>query len=161
MISIDPRRVYVSDPLQTTHEVVEVRGAVLVGGWRRCTSSPRAAALPGPTGGRGCQSIHLLTSPPLPAPQTSRPGPNGERFCWWQCTVKGGREGRDVDAVQLARAVEDLGAGEILLNCIDNDGVGQVGCCCPGASWPDLHWLSVVTRVHHLTFPYITSPHLP
>jgi glutamine amidotransferase/cyclase len=52
------------------------------------------------------------------------PGPNGEAFCWWQCTVKGGREGRDVDAVQLARAVEALGAGEILLNCIDNDGVG-------------------------------------
>jgi imidazole glycerol phosphate synthase subunit HisF len=32
-----------------------------------------------------------------------------------------------VDAVQLAKAVEDLGAGEILLNCIDNDGVGKVG----------------------------------
>lgn len=40
--------------------------------------------------------------------------------------MKGGREGRDVDAVQLAKAVEELGAGEILLNCIDNDGVGQV-----------------------------------
>lgn len=25
----------------------------------------------------------------------------------------------------LLQAVEDLGAGEILLNCIDNDGVGQ------------------------------------
>lgn len=57
--------------------------------------------------------------------KTSKPGPNGEQYCWWQCTVKGGREGRDVDAVQLAKAVEDLGAGEILLNCIDNDGVGQ------------------------------------
>ena len=114
-------------------------------------------------------------------------GPNGEQYCWWQCTVMGGREGRDVDAVQLAKvglgavlvpgggqhaavspavrwccaaaaavswcalllrccslpasclpvtcacsltpallqAVEALGAGEILLNCIDNDGVGQ------------------------------------
>ncbi|EFN59230.1 hypothetical protein CHLNCDRAFT_55988 [Chlorella variabilis] len=57
--------------------------------------------------------------------KTSKPGPKGEQYCWWQCTVKGGREGRDVDAVQLAKAVEDLGAGEILLNCIDNDGVGQ------------------------------------
>lgn len=38
---------------------------------------------------------------------------------------QGGREGRDVDAVQLAQAVEALGAGEILLNCIDNDGVGK------------------------------------
>lgn len=39
--------------------------------------------------------------------------------------MQGGREGRDIDAVQLAKAVEALGAGEILLNCIDNDGVGQ------------------------------------
>lgn len=57
--------------------------------------------------------------------ETSKPGPEGERYCWWQCTVKGGREGRDIDAVQLAKIVEKLGAGEILLNCIDNDGVGQ------------------------------------
>ncbi|KAL4524632.1 hypothetical protein Ndes2526A_g06748 [Nannochloris sp. 'desiccata'] len=57
--------------------------------------------------------------------ETSKLGPNGEKFCYWECTVKGGREGRDVDAVQLAIIVEDLGAGEILLNCIDNDGVGQ------------------------------------
>ncbi len=42
--------------------------------------------------------------------------------CRWECTVKGGREGRDIDAVELARAVEALGAGEILLNCIDKDG---------------------------------------
>jgi hypothetical protein len=41
--------------------------------------------------------------------------------------VKGGREGRDLDAVQLAKAVEAMGAGEIMLNCIDNDGKGQVG----------------------------------
>ena len=30
-------------------------------------------------------------------------GPNGEQFCWWQVTVKGGRETRDLDAVALAR----------------------------------------------------------
>ncbi|HID43074.1 MAG TPA: imidazole glycerol phosphate synthase subunit HisF [Archaeoglobaceae archaeon] len=54
--------------------------------------------------------------------KTEIPGPNGEEYCWYQCTVKGGREGRDVDALQLARAVEELGAGEILLNCIDRDG---------------------------------------
>jgi len=57
--------------------------------------------------------------------KTSKPGPNGDQYCWWQCTIKGGREGRDVDAVQLAKGVEDLGAGEILLNCIDNDGRGE------------------------------------
>ena len=79
VVSIDPRRVYVHSPQETSHYTVE----------------------------------------------TSKPGPNGENYCWWQCTIKGGREGRDVDAVQLAQGVEDLGAGEILLNCIDNDGQGQ------------------------------------
>eukprot|EP00457_Paulinella_chromatophora_P002030 gb/GEZN01002034.1/.p1 GENE.gb/GEZN01002034.1/~~gb/GEZN01002034.1/.p1 ORF type:complete len:825 (+),score=66.21 gb/GEZN01002034.1/:34-2508(+) len=55
------------------------------------------------------------------APKEAR-GPNGETHCWYQCTIKGGREGRPLDAVQLGRAVEALGAGEILLNCIDCDG---------------------------------------
>ncbi len=79
VISIDPRRVYVTSPDETPH--VTVKAPV--------------------------------------------PGPNGERYCWYQCTVKGGREGRDVDAVELARAVEELGAGEILLNCIDRDGTNS------------------------------------
>jgi imidazole glycerol-phosphate synthase len=52
----------------------------------------------------------------------TNPGPNGEKYCWFQCTVKGGREGRDLDAVTLARICEELGAGEILLNSIDRDG---------------------------------------
>jgi glutamine amidotransferase/cyclase len=56
--------------------------------------------------------------------ETRIPGPNGERYCWFQCTVSGGREGRDVDAVELARICEQLGAGEILLNSIDRDGTG-------------------------------------
>ncbi len=79
VISIDPRRVYVTSPEDTDH----------------------------------------------PCVQTSTPGPNGEAHCWFQCTVKGGREGRDVDAVTLARVCETLGAGEILLNCIDRDGTNQ------------------------------------
>jgi glutamine amidotransferase/cyclase len=54
--------------------------------------------------------------------ETSIPGPDGEHACWYQCTVKGGREGRDIDAMTLAKVCEDLGAGEILLNCIDRDG---------------------------------------
>ena len=57
--------------------------------------------------------------------KTTLAGPNGEGYCWYQCTVKGGREGRPVDAVTLARACEELGAGEILLNCIDRDGTNQ------------------------------------
>jgi glutamine amidotransferase/cyclase len=57
-----------------------------------------------------------------PVIATTHPGPNGEGYCWYQCTIKGGREGRDLDAVTLAYACEELGAGEILLNCIDRDG---------------------------------------
>ncbi|KAM1873605.1 hypothetical protein ACFX13_007418 [Malus domestica] len=36
--------------------------------------------------------------------------------------VSGGREGQPIGAYELAKAVEELGAGEILLNCIDCDG---------------------------------------
>ena len=52
-------------------------------------------------------------------------GPNGEEYCWWQVTVKGGRETRDLDAITLAKVCELLGAGEIMLNCIDMDGQGN------------------------------------
>lgn len=76
VISVDPRRVYVSSTDEVEHQVIE----------------------------------------------TAQPGPQGQRYCWYQCTVKGGREGRDLDAVTFARACEELGAGEILLNCIDRDG---------------------------------------
>jgi glutamine amidotransferase/cyclase len=76
VISIDPRRIYVSTPGDTDQAVIE----------------------------------------------TTIPGPNGELFCWYQCTIRGGREGRDIDAVTLARVCETLGTGEILLNCIDRDG---------------------------------------
>jgi glutamine amidotransferase/cyclase len=44
---------------------------------------------------------------------------------WYQCTIKGGREVRDIDVVQLAKGVEKLGAGEILLNSVDRDGSGK------------------------------------
>jgi len=76
VISVDPRRVYVHSPKETTHRVFP----------------------------------------------TQWPGPGGERYCWFQCTIKGGREGRELDAVTLAMVCEELGAGEILLNSIDRDG---------------------------------------
>ncbi|MGD9949206.1 MAG: imidazole glycerol phosphate synthase subunit HisF [Desulfobulbus sp.] len=57
--------------------------------------------------------------------KTEFPGPNGEQYCWYQCTIKGGREGRELDAVTLAKVCEQLGAGEILLNCIDKDGTNS------------------------------------
>ncbi|PPJ54826.1 hypothetical protein CBER1_08434 [Cercospora berteroae] len=57
--------------------------------------------------------------------ETSFPGPNGEKHCWYACTIKGGRETRDFDVIQLVTAVEAMGAGEILLNCIDKDGTNS------------------------------------
>jgi len=40
--------------------------------------------------------------------------------------VNGGRDSRPIGAYELAKAVEELGAGEILLNCIDCDGIFTV-----------------------------------
>ncbi|PVI02213.1 imidazole glycerol phosphate synthase HisHF [Periconia macrospinosa] len=79
VISVDPRRVYVSSPEATAHHTIK----------------------------------------------TKTPGPGGEQYCWYQCTIKGGREGRDFDVRQLITAVEAMGAGEILLNSIDKDGTNS------------------------------------
>ncbi|XP_021276244.1 imidazole glycerol phosphate synthase hisHF, chloroplastic isoform X2 [Herrania umbratica] len=57
--------------------------------------------------------------------RVTKPGPGGEEYAWYQCTVNGGREGRPIGAYELAKVVEELGAGEILLNCIDCDGQGK------------------------------------
>lgn len=74
---------------------------------------PRRVYLPGP---EACPAGHT----PLELSEPS--GPNGETWCWYQATIKGGREGRPIDAVRLAHACQELGAGEILLNCVDMDG---------------------------------------
>ncbi|KAF2876639.1 hypothetical protein BDV95DRAFT_483682 [Massariosphaeria phaeospora] len=79
VVSVDPRRVYVTTPSATQHHTIK----------------------------------------------TETKGPGGEEHCWYQCTIKGGREGRDVDVRQLVTAVEAMGAGEILLNCIDKDGTNS------------------------------------
>ena len=42
--------------------------------------------------------------------------------CWFECTVKGGREGTDVDVVTWAKEAADRGAGELFVNSIDTDG---------------------------------------
>jgi len=81
-----------------------------------------------------------------PVIKTEQPGPNGEQYCWYQCTIKGGREGRDLDAVTLARVCEELGAGEILLNCIDRDGTN---------SGFDLELINAVKKA--VTIPVIAS----
>lgn len=59
------------------------------------------------------------------AVRVSRRGPNGEEWAWYQCTIRGGREGRDLDVRQLVQGVEAMGAGEILLNCMDQDGTNE------------------------------------
>lgn len=78
--------------------------------------------------------------------ETAFPGPNGERYCWYECTIRGGREGRPVDAVTLARVCQQLGAGEILLNCIDRDGTNRGF---------DLELVAAVKRA--VTIPVIAS----
>ena len=78
--------------------------------------------------------------------QTRIPGPNNERYCWYQCTIKGGREGRSIDAITLAQVCEKLGAGEILLNCIDRDGTN---------SGFDIELIRAVTEA--VTIPVIAS----
>ncbi|KAK3326985.1 hypothetical protein B0T19DRAFT_420532 [Cercophora scortea] len=80
VVSVDPKRVYVSKPDATRHATFRT------------------------TAGRG---------------------PKGEEYCWYACTIKGGRETRDLDVVELTQAVEAMGAGEILLNCIDKDGTNS------------------------------------
>ncbi|GAM85663.1 hypothetical protein ANO11243_036700 [Dothideomycetidae sp. 11243] len=79
VVSVDPKRVYVKSPSDTTHETLK----------------------------------------------TANPGPNGEQYIWYACTIHGGRTTTDLDVLQLVRAVEALGAGEVLLNCIDRDGTNS------------------------------------
>lgn len=79
VVSVDPKRVYVKSPADTTHNTIK----------------------------------------------TAFPGPAGEEYCWYACTIKGGRETRDFDVVQLTQAVEAMGCGEVLLNCIDKDGTNS------------------------------------
>lgn len=76
VVSVDPKRVYVSSPDETSHHTI----------------------------------------------RTSSPDAQGREYVWFACTIKGGRETRDLDVVQLVTAVEAMGAGEILLNAIDRDG---------------------------------------
>ncbi|RLM39060.1 imidazole glycerol phosphate synthase subunit HisF [Haloarcula sp. Atlit-120R] len=42
--------------------------------------------------------------------------------CWFECTVKGGREGTGLDVIEWATEAEERGAGELFVNSIDADG---------------------------------------
>ncbi|KAK9896432.1 Imidazoleglycerol phosphate synthase [Cystobasidium minutum MCA 4210] len=98
VVSVDPKRVYVNSP----QEVAEIH--------RPCVVDLAST------------SLSSLSSSSTSSSIQPSPGPNGERYCWYQCTVKGGREVRDLDVVQLVQGVEELGAGEVLLNSVDMDG---------------------------------------
>ena len=41
---------------------------------------------------------------------------------WFEVRIFGGREGTGIEAIEWAKRVEKLGAGEILLTSIDTDG---------------------------------------
>lgn len=43
----------------------------------------------------------------------------------WEVVIKGGRESTDLDAMDWAERVVDLGAGELLVTSIDRDGTGS------------------------------------
>ena len=45
--------------------------------------------------------------------------------CWFECTVKGGREGTGVDVIEWAAEAESRGAGELFVNSIDTDGTKE------------------------------------
>ena len=45
--------------------------------------------------------------------------------CWFECTVKGGREGTGTDVVAWAKEAEERGAGELFVNSIDADGTKE------------------------------------
>lgn len=45
-----------------------------------------------------------------------------EGFCWFDCSIYGGRQFTGIDAISWAMECEDRGAGEILLTSMDRDG---------------------------------------
>jgi cyclase len=48
-----------------------------------------------------------------------------EGFCWFECSIYGGRKFTGIDAIKWAMQVEERGAGEILLTSMDKDGVKE------------------------------------
>ncbi|CAI5963910.1 unnamed protein product [Closterium sp. NIES-65] len=97
VVSIDPERVHVSSPDDVPFKCVK-------------------ASTPG--------ALRARSAPSAPFFATS-PWPKRGGVCMVPLHVSGGREGRPIGAFELAQAVEQLGAREILLNCIDFGGQAQ------------------------------------
>lgn len=51
-----------------------------------------------------------------------RDSETGGNKYWFEVKIYGGKEGTGIDAIQWAKRIESLGAGEILLTSIDTDG---------------------------------------
>jgi imidazole glycerol-phosphate synthase subunit HisF len=64
------------------------------------------------TGDRKQDANDLLTDPCVLSPDS----------CWWEVHINGGRTPTGLEAVEWARTVERLGAGEIVLTSMDADG---------------------------------------
>jgi len=62
--------------------------------------------------------------------------------CWFECTIKGGREGTGMDVIEWVQEAEDRGAGELFVNSIDADGTKDgydlplTGAVCDAVSTP-------------------------
>lgn len=118
VVSIDPKRVYISNPMfetssdnsNSTSTTTDIERIQIIS--ESEDEHPMLALFRG----MGRTVVHL---------SSEHLGPNGEEWCWWPVTVKGGREVRVLDAVMLAKICEVLGAGEIMLNCINMDGQGN------------------------------------
>ena len=48
-----------------------------------------------------------------------------EGYCWFDCSIYGGREFTGMDAIDWAAKCQELGAGEILLTSMDGDGTKE------------------------------------
>jgi glutamine amidotransferase/cyclase len=81
---------------------------------------PRRVYIDDPASYNGPYKDELVYGSPDPSRDKAERG----KAWWYQCTVSGGRETRPLSVVQLAKGVETLGAGEILVNSIDRDGTG-------------------------------------
>ncbi|KAG6761092.1 hypothetical protein POTOM_034286 [Populus tomentosa] len=106
VVSIDPRRVYLNDPSD-----VEFKSIKLTSPGKQNFLVQMEKNMPG-INARQTEFCHNHLHPGFSA--------DGGLL-----VINGGREGRPIGAYELAKAVEELGAGEILLNCIDCDGQGK------------------------------------
>lgn len=131
VISVDPRRMFVSSPQNTRHRTIKTKFPKRVAG-RIAGDDTTAAAHAAPSTKPGQDAKPTASS----HGQDERHGPEGEEeegggkddegtlleYVWYAATSHGGRRTHDVDVLELVEACSHLGAGEILLNAIDRDG---------------------------------------